>query len=697
MVTKATETFAASCGGMDHGGCGLIVTVKNGRVTRIKGDPQCPHGSMGYICAKAPALREIIESPDRLTKPLRRIGERGQNNWEEIAWTDAIDMVASNLDRIKRKYGPEAVAFMRGAPKGLESRVLFRFAHAFGSPNVVSTAGVCFAPRLGASMVTCGYFPLPDYRGGPSCILVWGSNPLATNPDGVLAAEVRAALKKRPKLIVVDPRRTSLAAKADVWLQPRPGSDGILAIGVLKAVVGNGWYDHKFVTNWTLGFGELEKRLAQYSMEEIEKLTWIPKERIIETARLYAENRPACLQWGNALDQSVNSVQTARALLILSAISGNLEVPGGDIRPPELPLLEASEFTLAEKARKSSRPIIGSEYKMASFFNFVPYQLAVEAMLTGCPYPIKAAYVQGTNPLLTYPDAKKTFQALSGLEFLVVADLFMTPTAALADVVLPVAAHFEYDDLAFYGLPWGRVIARPKLLDPPGECRSDIAILSELARRLGFGELFWDTEEECINTILAPSGKSFKELRQELVLVGRVQYYQYKQRGFPTPSGKFEISSERLKQWGYDPLPHALLNLPETTPEYPLVLTSAKDPYYFHSANRNLASLRRRAPEPVVDLHPETAREYGLGDGDWVYIETRKGRIKQRLKVREDVPPRVAIASFGWWFPERGEGDLYGWEEANINLLTSADPPYDPLIGSVPLRGIPCRLERNGR
>lgn len=479
-----------------------------------------------------------------------------------------------------------------------------------------------------------------------------------------------------------------------MWLRPRPGSDGILAMGVLKAVVENRWYDREFVTNWTLGFGKIEKRLAQYSLEEIEKLTCISKERIIEMARLYTENRPACLQWGNALDHSTNSVQTARALLILSAICGNLEVLGGDIRPPAVPLTRTGEFTLADKARKFARPRIGSEYKMAGLFDFVPYQLAIEAMLTGRPYPIRAACVQGTNLLLTYLDAKKTYQALAGLEFLVVADLFLTPTAALADVVLPVAAHFEYDDLAFYGLPWGRVIARPKLIDPPGECRSDVAILSELARRLGFGELFWDSEEECIDTILAPSGKSFKELRQELVLGRKVEYYQYKKRGFPTPSGKFEIASERLKKWGYDPLPHALFNLPETTPEYPLVLTSAKSPHYFRSANRNLPSLRRRAPEPVVQLHPETAREHGLADGDWVYVETRKGRIKQRLKVTEDVPPGVAVASFGWWFPERGPDALYGWEEANINHLTSAEPPYDPLIGSVALRGMPCRTER---
>lgn len=693
-MQSAIRHIRASCGRMDHGGCGLIVSVENDRIARISGDRESPHGSRGYVCAKALAIKEKIESPERLTKPLKRVGERGSHSWEEISWSSALDLICSSLERFKREYGAESVAFVQGAPKGLEYMVLFRFAHAFGSPNVVTTAGVCFAPRLGASVATCGFYPVPDYKGGPSCILVWGNNPAATSPDGVLWAEVREALRRKPKLIVVDPLPTALATRADIWLKPRPGSDDALAMGMLKAIVDNGWYDKEFVNNWTTGFEELKARLSQYSMEQIEKLTWVSKEKIVEAARLYADSRPACMQWGNAIDQSVNSVQTARALLTLVALCGNLEAPGGNVRPPVVPLAKTNEFTLADQTGKYARPMIGAEYKMANFFNFVPCQLAIEAMITGHPYPIKAAYLQGTNPPLTYPDSKKTYQALMSLDFLVVADLFMTPTAALADVVLPVAANFEYDDLAFYGVPWGRAIARPKLIDPPGECRSDVAILSDLARRLGFGELFWNSEEECIDAILVPSGKTFAQLRQELILTGQVRYYQYKERGFRTPSGKFEILSGLLAQWGYDPLPGAILDFPETADHYPLILTSAKSPYYFHSANRNLPSLRRREPEPIVWMHPEIAVSHGIKEGEMVYIKTSQGKIKQRVKFAPEIHPKVVAASFGWWFPERGTNDFCGWQEANINNLTSAEPPYDPIAGSVALRGIPCKVEK---
>lgn len=682
-----------SCGGMDHGGCGLLVSVEHGRLKRVKGDVACPHGSAGYLCAKGAALQERLASPERLTRPLRRRGPRGGGAWEEMTWEEALDFVAANLARVREEAGPEAVAFMQGAPKGLEYLALFRFAHAFGSPNVVTPAGVCFMPRVAAGLLTCGFYPLPDYTAGPACILVWGSNVTATNADGVLAATVRRALKKRPKLIVVDPRRTALAARADHWLRLRPGADAALALAMLKVIVEEGRYDHTFVRQWTVGFQDLKSRLNRYSLESLARVTWVPAAEIAAAARSYAANRPACLQWGNALDQLADSVAAARALLILSAICGNLETPGGDVRPPALSLLKGSEFILRPPER-GGRPILSHAYPLARSLGFVPYQLAIEAMLTARPYPLKAAYLQGTNPLLTYPEARKAYEALSNLDFVAVADLFLTPTAALADVVLPVATRLEHADLAFYTQPFGRVIARPKVVDPPAGCLSDLAILASLAARLGFGHLFWESEEACLDAILAPAGKDFAQMKEELVLAGAVKYFSYRERGFRTPSGKVEIASSRLADLGQDPLPAPRLDLPAPSRTYPLLFTSAKSPYYFHSANRHLPRLRRREPVPCLELHPETAERYNIKEGDPVLLETPKGKIVQRAKLNPDLHPDVVVASFGWWFPERGPADLYGWEEANLNLLTSAAPPYEPLVGSLPLRGIPCAVSR---
>jgi anaerobic selenocysteine-containing dehydrogenase len=231
-------------------------------------------------------------------------------------------------------------------------------------------------------------------------------------------------------------------------------------------------------------------------------------------------------------------------------------------------------------------------------------------------------------------------------------------------------------------------------MEPPGECRSDLAILSELATRMGFGNLFWASEEDCLEAILAPSGKSYRHFKQEAVLAGEVKYYQYKDQGFRTPSGKFEIASRRLKSWGLDPLPAAVLDLPEPNTTYPLILTSGKSPYYFHSANHYLPSIRRHEPEPRVTLHPTTAAGLGVEEGEVVQIVTATGQIEQKAVLSPGVHPQVVIASFGWWFPEKGWSGLFDWDKANLNVLTSAAPPYDPVIGSVTLRGIPCAVRK---
>jgi anaerobic selenocysteine-containing dehydrogenase len=585
------------------------------------------------------------------------------------------------------------VAFLQGAPKGLEYLALNRFAHAFGSPNLVTPAAVCFMPRVAGGLLTCGYYPLPDYSGSPECVLVWGSNVTSTNADGTPASEVRRALAGKAKLIVVDPRRTELAARADLWLRLRPGSDSCLAFAMLKVIIEEGRYDREFVRKWTVGFEALEARLRSYSLQDLARACWLSPDEVVAAARLYSEHRPGCLQWGNAIEHGPNSVQTARMLLILSAICGNLEVPGGDLRPPALPLLKGGEFTLNERVKHAHRPILSTRYPLAAQLGFVPNHVVIEAMIGARPYPIKAAYVQGSNPLLTYPDSRKTCRALAGLEFLAVAEVFMTPTAALADVVLPVATRLEHHDLAFYTQPFGRVAARPKAVDPPAGCPSDLRLLAQLADRLGFGSLFWKDEEEAINAVLAPAGVTFDQLRQTLVLAGNRAYQQYRENGFRTPSGKFEIVSNRLAAWGLDPLPAPHLDLPEPDDDFPLLLTSAKSPYYFHSAHRQLERLRRREPEPLVAVHPDTAGALGLGEGDPARISTRWGSITQKVRHDPSLHPKVIVPSYGWWLPEKGPKGFFGWEEANLNLLTSADGPFDPVVGSLSLRGLPCRMD----
>jgi anaerobic selenocysteine-containing dehydrogenase len=272
----------------------------------------------------------------------------------------------------------------------------------------------------------------------------------------------------------------------------------------------------------------------------------------------------------------------------------------------------------------------------------------------------------------------------------------MTPTAQLADLVLPAATNFEFDDIGHYGLPHGFILARPRVVDPPGECWPDLKILNELGKKLGHEKFFWPDLKTCLDEVLRPAGMTYEEFKNKGMLRGSWIYRSYEGKGFGTPSKKVEIFSSRLKEWGYDPLPRwrSEKKIEGGFPgaDLELILTSAKDPNYFHSAYRNLPSLRRLSPDPEILLHPDAAARMGVREGDWVWIETRIGRIQQKAVFDRDLHPRVAVAAYGWWFPEREDLELSGWKESNFNILTDSGPPYEPAIGSTKLRAIPCRI-----
>jgi anaerobic selenocysteine-containing dehydrogenase len=322
----------------------------------------------------------------------------------------------------------------------------------------------------------------------------------------------------------------------------------------------------------------------------------------------------------------------------------------------------------------------------------LPPQRIVKAMLTGDPYRVRAAFLQGNNGVMSYSNAKEVTKALKSLDFLVVADLFMTPTANLADVVLPVASTFEYDGIVqtSYGAQVHHKVAEV------GECWPAVRIINELAKRLGLGEYFWDDEEQFLDAVLQPAHVSFQEFKKIGMMPNIKQYRSYEINGFDTPSGKVELYSSKLKGWGLDPLP-IYRELPETpysdpelAKEYPLILTNRKHRHYWHSTGRQLVSLRGQYPDPLVRIHPETAGKLGIKEGDWVYIENRRGKIKQKAVMESSLDPRVVMADYGWWFPENGVP--YGWDESNINVLTRNDPPYSAEAFSTHLRSLLCKV-----
>lgn len=689
------ELIRSTCG-MCQMACGMLIHLEDGNPIKVEGDPNHPVNK-GVLCVKGEAALQLLYHPDRLKYPLKRVGKRGEGKWRQVTWDEALSNVASELTRIKNGYGPEAIAFIRGAAKGMQEDYMTRFANLFGSPNISSMAHLCFVPRSNASTITYGYFARPDYEYPPSCLILWGISPFDSRIGEY--RQISEAIDRGTKLILIDPRKHKLTDRAEMWLRVRPGSDLALALSMMNVIVNEELYDKDFVYKWTVGFNELKSHVQNFPPEKAAEITWVPAESIRAAARFYATKKPACIQCGNGLDQGVNSFQNARASDILRAITGNLGVPGGELKWSSLPILarHAPQISMVDKisTEQRNKRVSAKDNLLPIVFYALP-QTIVKAILHGDPYPISGVYVQGGNPLLTFSNSQEVFNALKKLKFLVVADLFMTPTAALADVVLPVASFLECDGIL--APPYYQIASIQQKVAKVGESRSDYDILKELAKKVGLEEYFWDDIIKILDVIVAPAGISFEEFRKIGIMVGPKLYRHYEKEGFNTPSGKVELCSNRLKEWGFDPLPTYYENpetpfsAPEIAKDYPLIFTSWKRQCYRHTDDRQLATLRGLHPEPIVHIHPNTAKSLGITDGSWVYVETQRGRIRQRAAISDYMDSRVVGLDYGWWFPERGSEDLYGWAESNINILTNGKPPFNREMGSPVMRGICCRV-----
>ena len=678
------------CARMDHGGCSLMVGVKNNKIVKVKGDPE-GFLNKGYVCYKGIASHERLSHPDRLKNPLKRVGARGEGRWKKISWNEAIREICKNFNKVKNSYGAKSVAFCQGMPKGLELFVMNRLANTFGSPNVVGVQDVCHVPREITAKRTCGFYPVVDFDHPSKAIILWGSNITSTNEEGAICSLLLKQLKNGAELIVVDPRKTVLAQKARYWLQIRPGTDSALALAFLNVMLNEGIYDKDFVQNWTFGFDDLLTHVQTYTPEKMSEITWIPAQLIRQAARFYARSHPAALQWGNAIEQTTQNFDTARALVCLMAVSGNLDVPGGNLMADEPKTAPFGKFVRADLMPEKRKEMINAHYQTIPQLMTVPPALFKKAVLEECPYPIKAAYMQGTNPLVTYADSRKTFEALQKLDFIALADIFMTPTAALADILLPAATHFEFNDIGHYGLGHGYILARPKVIDPPRECWPDIKILNELGKALTAEQYWYDDYEKLLDEVLQPSSLSYRKFAEQGYLKGIVKYRKYLSAGFKTPSGKVELSLSEADKLGLPALPQ-FSALPEKEDKnFPLVLTSSKSRIYLHSSYRWLRPLREKRPQPKVELHPQTAEKLGIKHGDAVIIETGKGKITQIAHLTDAIHPRVINSAYGWWFPEAKPDSQYDWETSNFNILTSMEK-LGKAFGTPNLKGIGCRI-----
>ena len=698
MEVYGYDSVVKSACRMCHGGCGVLVYVKDGKVKKIVGDPDCPINH-GTLCAKAYGSIQTAYHPDRLTYPVKRVGPKGSGKWERITWDEALDTIAERILRYKEDHGAESVVMGYGTGRDNEA-VVYRFANVLGSPNTLTAGHFCYGPRLATTISTCGSNPIVDYENNPKCIMVWGNNLVFSNPDEYKGEPFSAALDEGAKLICVDPRLTRIAARANIWLRLRPTTDAALALGMCNVIIEEGLHDKEFCENYVHGWDQFVERVKEWPLERTEQVTWVPREKIVEAARLYATTKPAAIQWGVGVEVQANLTNNDRSLIALMGITGNLDVPGGQALFQTPNIRNVGSFGAHGMLSKEqfAKRLGGDRFRLASRFAIINPKPVWDAILEEKPYPVKMLFLISTNPIATRANAAEVYKALEAVDFMAVSDFFITPTAALADIVLPAATWLEMDYIADFWKRHGYIIPRRKVIQV-GECKSDHEMLNELAHRVGIGEHWWPDFEQGLDHILEPMGITWKQFKEMDYVRGELKYQKYRTEGFSTPTRKLELYSTVLEKMGYDPLPQfheapgSLYSAPELHKDYPYILvTGRRIPVFFCSEGRQVPCLRDRYKDPIVEIHPETAEKEGIKEGDWVSIESPRGKIRQRAKLFAGMDPRIVFAEHGWWFPE-SEDFTRSWQESNVNMLT--DNSYencDPAMGGTAVRTLLCRI-----
>jgi len=682
---KESKWVATDCTICYHS-CGMNVLVEEGRITKVQGLKEHPL-NRGRLCPKGARAIELVYHPDRLKYPLKKVN----GEWKRISWDVALTEIADKLQRLKNEFGPEVLSIFSGSigVENLEMMELAqRFKGAFGSPNFISVEGICYRMRIRARQMTFGKYPVEEMS--TKLYVLWGHNP--EQSDFPLLSSIHENLKKGSKLVVIDPRKTSLAKKAEMYLPIRPGTDGALALALIHVIIKEDLYDKDFVERWAHGFDKLVSHIEPYTPEWAERITWVQAEDIRKLARLYASAENASIFQGtNTQDQTANGTQNSRAFAILQTITGNINNPGGWVVGPRLSITGLGIPT-------ERIPIGAEDYTL--FYDFwgrkSPFGQVV-CFPDSVPNIIKALIVTGGNPAVSLPDSNAFRQALQNLDLLVVHDLFMTETAELAHYVLPACTHLEKNGLAYsynvcHGIPY--LMLRKKAIEPLHESRSEFSFWKGLAKKMGLADVFpWETDEEVVDLELKSTGLSYKELKEEKVAgayYGEKKYgmEEYEKKGFSTPSRKIEIYSETFAKAGFDPLPtyrepdQSPMSGSELYKRYPLILTTgARILYYTHGQHRNIKALKEKIPEPFAEVHPKTATQYGVKDGDPMVVESNRGKIKVKARVTQDILESVVSIPHGW------PG------EANVNLLTDVHC-REPIMGYPQMKSQLCSIRK---
>ncbi|MFQ5428787.1 MAG: aminotransferase class V-fold PLP-dependent enzyme [Phycisphaerae bacterium] len=712
--------------GICPAGCWIEADLRDGRLVDIR--PDASH-ALGLLCRRGEHAAEIIYSEHRLKHPMRRVRAKGappakgpaiREAFEPISWDAAYETIVENLNRIKAESGPEAVAIYtgRGAfelslcdmfqPRGVAvssaSSVLFPF----GSPNTMGVGALCYVSfAMIAPHVTMGRMLTDMFNDieNAAMLVVWGANP-ATDSPPLDMHRIEAAARRGADIVVIDPRRTETATlTGGQWVPIRPGTDGALALGIIHVMLDEDLHDEAFAEHWCHGFDELASYVQHFRPEVVEGITGVPAETIRDLARRVCRANGACPVMYTGLEYSNSGIQAIRAVLTLFALAGQLDVPGGlglAMRDSHFPINRACNQANPDLDRAVARDAfpIYSHYRGESHAGGL-----VRSVLDGEPYPIRGLIVHGASLLTSWPQTALWRKTLAKLDFLVCIDRQLTADAAYADIVLPATTMFEIDSYMTYG-PIFRL--REKMVEPVGEARNDYLIMAELARRLGYGHLYPQTEEAMIRQALEGSGFSLEEVRANggwVKIPSPMMAYKKWEKGglrgdgrpgFETPTGKFEIASTVLEEYGYEPLPKYVepregpIGSPETAERFPLVFNSGARPHTdFRSQHHGIRGLAKDNPEPMVELNEEDARARGIRTGDRVDVRTPRGSVRFRVRVTADIVRGAVECNMGGGTPVGPAA----WRESNVNELTDLDN-CDEISGFPVYKALLCDVVR---
>lgn len=632
--------------GMCQGGCQVNVTVEDGKIVRVEPDKASPKGR---LCVRGALTPELLYSEERLTYPLIRDGEIGEGKFRRATWEEAFAYAAELLQKTAEKYGARALASYQGrgvlgTPVG---RILMGSPKSkslmgrLGSPNNFHVGSICnLASSTVTPVLTSGIntrmmiqdIPNSDY------IFVWGKNPVSDDGPQFTLKAIKAAKERGAKLIVIDPRQNGLGELADIWVPVIPGADGALALAMLKLIIDSGRYDKEFVRDFTRGFDEFKVYLDTLELAQLSAWCGISHDIIKKITDIFCSTEKISLIAYTGLEYQLSAIQNNRALYVLWAITGKLDVEGGIyFNCKNIP-----NFQLKELPTKN-KPLGVDEFPM--FYKFSgagQFCCFPKAVLEDEPYPVRALILVGGSPVLTFPNSSKWREVYKKLECLIVVDRYPTEDSRFADIIFPACTGFE----TYKPVPGadGNVKLLEPVIEPVGECRDDVMILAGIAKALGVGDDYPDTEEEFKEWLLQGLPAFAKDFGGGANAAART-YKKYQigelradgQPGFPTPSGKFEICSVMLEENGFTSYSEYkdMRSIPEMkNPEFPFTMTTgARSTHRMGVFGANLPGVAKVEPYPYMVLSSEDAEELGIADGDWAQVTTPFGSAKFKVRI----------------------------------------------------------------